>query len=370
VEDALTARIDIDHLIRQVRRNCDISDAHHAGSYSLCGLALRLRDLYKWHHRLKPWTEGEAADVARWIGEKESLWETLTDEAYSDIALNGTRYGTFETGALNRTLEPGGLFYGAGYAYGLKPCFFLAQRLTEETVAGVRVISLGRELARDLLTLPALLQEQTVLVRTEAAALYLWDQMLYVKPSGRPALQYAMAALGTDDLATETLRQFLPHLLAAQQRIFVHHEIGEMRDDTFDTDLWRQMVSLFAQTPQELYARALKDLLADTHSLGPLPLIVEEQNTVCLGLYAAFLDGLPRTLFPQLRQAFAIFRKHAGWGIIEDAIAVGRARAREDALWMSTTFAAGQEKSDPQWAAARIGERLQKRIDQYKQAPE
>ena len=35
-------------MTEQVLRNCHISYARHAGLYSICGLALRLRDLYKW----------------------------------------------------------------------------------------------------------------------------------------------------------------------------------------------------------------------------------------------------------------------------------------------------------------------------------
>ncbi|MGA2402714.1 MAG: hypothetical protein ABSG91_13580, partial [Syntrophobacteraceae bacterium] len=42
---------EISDLQRQVQKNCDISDARHAGVYSLCGLLLRMRDLYKWEHR-------------------------------------------------------------------------------------------------------------------------------------------------------------------------------------------------------------------------------------------------------------------------------------------------------------------------------
>jgi hypothetical protein len=38
--------LDLKHLIRQIQRNCDISDAQHGGVFSVCGLALRLRDLY------------------------------------------------------------------------------------------------------------------------------------------------------------------------------------------------------------------------------------------------------------------------------------------------------------------------------------
>ena len=44
-------------LIRQVRENCQIASAAQAGHYSVCGLVLRLRALYKWEHGLHPWRE-------------------------------------------------------------------------------------------------------------------------------------------------------------------------------------------------------------------------------------------------------------------------------------------------------------------------
>ena len=44
----------VNRVARQILDNCEISDAQHAGLYSTCGLALRLRDLYKWEHRLNP----------------------------------------------------------------------------------------------------------------------------------------------------------------------------------------------------------------------------------------------------------------------------------------------------------------------------
>ncbi len=37
--------LELDAIISQVLRNCSISDSQHAGLYSVCGLALRLRDL-------------------------------------------------------------------------------------------------------------------------------------------------------------------------------------------------------------------------------------------------------------------------------------------------------------------------------------
>ncbi|MEJ2658563.1 MAG: hypothetical protein P8012_15455 [Desulfobacterales bacterium] len=46
----------ISDIADQVLFNCNITDSQHAGLYSICGLALRLRDLYKWENRLEPWT--------------------------------------------------------------------------------------------------------------------------------------------------------------------------------------------------------------------------------------------------------------------------------------------------------------------------
>jgi len=44
-------------LIEEVRLNCDIASAGQAGHFSLCGLLMRLRQLYKWEHGLAPWVE-------------------------------------------------------------------------------------------------------------------------------------------------------------------------------------------------------------------------------------------------------------------------------------------------------------------------
>ncbi|MGD8724266.1 MAG: hypothetical protein PVG00_10070, partial [Desulfobacterales bacterium] len=105
---------DIDDLTRQIVYNCDISDAQHAGLYSTCGLALRLRDLYKWEHRLNPWEEKDTSEILDWIGEKEALWEKLADAKHTNITIQGKVYDLYDTSAINTILEARGLFYGAG----------------------------------------------------------------------------------------------------------------------------------------------------------------------------------------------------------------------------------------------------------------
>jgi hypothetical protein len=69
--------ININDITRQVLHNCDISDAYHAGMFSICGLALRLRDLYKWERGLPPWEESDSAKVLEWIEAKENNGKTI-----------------------------------------------------------------------------------------------------------------------------------------------------------------------------------------------------------------------------------------------------------------------------------------------------
>ncbi|MBW2107619.1 MAG: hypothetical protein JRI36_02980, partial [Deltaproteobacteria bacterium] len=65
---------DMRRLVDQVLKNCDISDSIHAGLYTVCGLALRLRDLYKWEKQLAPWEDGASSEILGWNEQKEHTW--------------------------------------------------------------------------------------------------------------------------------------------------------------------------------------------------------------------------------------------------------------------------------------------------------
>ena len=78
--------IDIEDIKNQVLHNCAVSDSRHVGLYSICGLAMRLRDLYKWEKGLAPWIEKDSRDILTWIGDKEGIWEQLAGEGCQDIA--------------------------------------------------------------------------------------------------------------------------------------------------------------------------------------------------------------------------------------------------------------------------------------------
>ncbi|MFC1821819.1 Sfum_1244 family protein [Thermodesulfobacteriota bacterium] len=350
--------LDIDSLSSQVLKNCCISDSHHAGLYSVCGLALRLRDLYKWEQGLAPWIETESSVMLEWIGDKEDEWDRLAEREFAPITLMGSRYDPFNVSGINNILEPYGLYYGAGYARSLKPTFFLAELEEKQEINGHLVLVLGRELARDLFTMPALTQDDTILFRRESAQLYLWDQIIFLKKSGRRALKFGLENYGLKDQEQENLKRHLARIAEAEMGTYIFHELGELEDNIFDRTIWREIIAAFPHSPIELLVRTVKDLLADTNEYGPLQHIMKERKISSLAFFAAFLDGLRKELFPELIEAFQAFTLQFNWQLIEQAVAIAYNRAKHYALDISGIYLRGKRKKDMGWVESEIERRL------------
>ena len=349
---------DLDAIIRQVQRNCNISDSRHAGLYSVCGLALRLRDLYKWEKGLDPWVEKDSSEILEWIESKEEQWGELLDLDFNEITIDGSTYDPFDSNGINGVLNPQGFFYGAGYVHSLKPCFFLGVLEDQRQVDGYTVYTLGRELARDLLTMPALSQEDCIVVRQESAKLFLWDLILFTKKSGQEALKFGLENYGLKRRDSEALHRNLARISAAEMEIYLYHELGELRDTAFEPTIWREIIATFPHTAIELLARSVKDLLADTNKYGTLRHIADEGKAASLGLYVAFFDGLRKELFPELSEAFKEFARTHNWQVIEKAIATGYQTAKGYAELLSNIYQKGKVKNDMNWAEKEIENRL------------
>jgi len=345
-------------LTRQVLQNCDISDAYHAGLYSICGLALRLRDLYKWEKQLPPWEERDSSEILDWIEAKETLWEAFAENEYQQLDLFGKNFDPFDADGVNAVLEPHNIYYGAGYARSLKPTFFLAVIEDKARSNGYTIYTLGRELARDLLTIPAMSQNDSVLLRQESANLFLWDKIFYINKSGRYALDYALEHLGITAKDPTVLRQHLPEILEAVKDTYIYHELGEIQDTTFDRQSWREMVAAFPFSPVEFIARALKDLLADTNEYGTVRHIIEKRQTAGLAFYVAFIDGLAKEFFPEISIAFKAFAKSGDWRLIEQAAENGYQTAKKHTMLILDIYRDGVEKDNLEWVESEIQKRL------------
>jgi len=344
----------IDDITGQVLKNCDISDSQHAGLYSICGLALRLRDLYKWENRLNPWVEKDPSEVLKWIGDKEEAWERLAERNFHDIIISGKQFDPFDAKAINTVLEPRGVIYGAGYARSLKPTFFLAEIESKEEKDGCTIYILGRELARDLQTIPALSQDDYIYVRQESAKLFLWDQIFYIKKSGRSALRFGLKNYGLKEQTPQMLHFHFDRIAEAETGKYVYHELGEIHDTVFDRNLWREIVAAFPHTPIELLVRTIKDLLADTNKYGTLYYIIRERNAASLGFYVAFLETVTKKIFPQIIDAFQEFTTSYNWQTIEKAVASGYHASKSIAQSIIRIYLDGRQRKDMKWVENEI----------------
>lgn len=349
---------DLDAIVAQVQQNCSISDSRYAGLYSVCGLALRLRDLYKWEKGLDPWVEKESNEILEWIEDKEEQWGKLVDRDCTGIMILDRTYDPFDTRGINRVLNPHGYFYGAGYVYSLKPSFFLAILENNQEVDGYTVYTLGRELARDLLTMPALSQDNCVVLRMESAKLFLWEQIFFTGKSGQKALKFGMENYGLKTQDSKTLHRNLARISAAEMETYMYHELGELRDTDFEPTIWREIVATFPHTPIEVLARTVKDLLADTNKYGRLRYIAANRKTSSLAFYVAFLDGLRRKMYPELPEAFEEFTRTRRWQVINEAIFTGYNTARDYSAAISSIYRTGKAKNDMKWVEQEIDKRL------------
>lgn len=352
--------LDVDRLKRQILYNCDVTDARHAGIYSVCGLVMRLRDLYKWERRLPPWQEDDAEKVLEWIGDKESRWEGLMEADYRPLSVNGHTLDAFDAAAVNQSVIPMGLFYGAGYAHSLKPTFFLAEIEHRLTIDGKAVWILGREHARDLLTLPAFSQDGQVVLRTEAGRMYLWDQIVYMSNSGRKALDFALHACGIEDRRHETIQHHFDDVWKVQQSIYIQHELGELEETFFNREIWQAMLADYPHTAVELFIRTLKDLLADTSPKGTLAHLIARQDSAGLGLYMAFGNGLTRMLSKSLICAFDAFTADADWDRMAEASETTRSGVKEHTRRVVQIYQQGRSNGDLNDARNSIEEMMRK----------
>lgn len=305
-----------------VRRNCDISDARDNGIYSICNLVLKLRNLYKWEHGIEPWNEPETPDLLSWIEAKENYWETIIDDSYQPLVINGREADPYDHESVNRFLNNPALVYGAGYGRSLKSIFFLGEKIGEELVEGCPVIIVGRELARELSSPFALLQDGVITIRREPLRYFFWDHVQEIRSSCKTSLHHALDRYGIltgGRLDQQSFRSRLDIIVDEEIPIFIHHEVGERLQDILDGDTLRRIISSYPDSAIEYVSRSIKDVLADTHPRGMVSFIIRERRDASLGFYVGFLAGLRRELFPEIVQAFEPFLQSRDWGLIEQA---------------------------------------------------
>jgi uncharacterized protein DUF6866 len=333
-------------LLADIKFNCDVSDAKFWGFYSVCGLLMRYRDLFRSERGLKPWADIRREDIAAWIEQKEARWPELEQKEPRDLVIDGHSFHPFDVAGINRALDERGLVYGAGYGMYMKPTFFLAEKRSVRRISGLTVYATGKELVRDLFTSPGMLQEKTVFLRLEPLILLLLYKHSELNTRQVSALEDAFAHYGLPrrQIIDGTFEQRVAEMAERYSEILLAHELAEDAEEVAD---WKEVLSLAAGDRQaEHYLRAVKDLVADTSDRGPLRKIIEGRDRGALGLTIALTEGYRKILYPELKEAYADLSLRDDWTAVEQARKKGyeRFRAKRDEL--VRLFRNGKGKED------------------------
>jgi len=331
--------IDIGFIREQVKGNCNISDSRAWGYYSICGLLMRMRELYRHEHGIGHW-ESIGNEALEWVSERENLWCEIVDREFARIMIEGHEYDPFDVDGVNSILNPEGYVYGAGYGLFSKPTFFLARLEDRRTLDGFTIYYAGEEIARDISASPAMVQGKNIYIRYQPLRSILWDRFIQLK--GRQfkgALGEAFASYGIDgsEDPSEELFRKVEHVSIGIGDILMRHELGEAVEDD-DHEEWSEILSGNADKFIELYIRGIRDFLADTSEAGPLRWIIETRNRSLFSFYIVMLDGIRKELFPDILGAYQQFIDDGRWDPVEQVRRDGYKRAREIMSAVSGTW--------------------------------
>lgn len=337
--------MDIQKVAAQVKENCAISNARNWGTHSLCGLLLRLRELYRWEKNLKPWESIDHAALLDWIDRQDKLRERLANKDFVAIEINGEKYDPFSVEEINRALMGSGYIYGAGYVGAMRPSFFFAvfEKTYEED--GFTICIIGRELARDLVSHPAMLQGRKILARRQPLGYFLWEKLFEARSAQEKSLLRSAFEDYSYDFARkpENQREVMETLIWGELDTYLHHEIGEALDEVFPEKEWKELITNFPQSKIEHLTRGIKDVLADTGEKGMLSYIISEKKLGSLGFYASLPQGFRKLLLPDMAEVYHRVKGEGDWSIAEDARKEAYDKARSYAETLLEIYAGKED---------------------------
>ena len=308
-------------LANAVQRNCDISDARHAGDYGLCTFLLKMREYYRWEHELPFARALPRDDLGDWLKAREQAWDRLEADEFAPLPLARGELDPFDAEAANDELLPQGCVYSAGYGRWHKPVFFLGRLLRVEERAGFTIRISSCEYARELAAPPAMLQGRTIFVRLESVRRFLWEKI--EEYQWRKQGKAMASALASYDFIADT-EGALQRMADNEMETMILHEVGEAMAGELLGEEWGAMVLSLSSTRGEPVARAVRDLLADC--LSTLPGLLGRANLPALHFYFATFDAPRRELFPQALDAYEHFLRSGALDRLRQVVHEGRER--------------------------------------------
>lgn len=302
-------------LLSAVQRNCHISDARHAGDYTLCVYLLKMREYFRWEKGYRYRDSLPEGDVGDWIKERELFWDSIEDEPYEDLPIHGDCYDPFDNAAINDALYRHGLVYSGGLGYRSTPHFFLGKLELAERQADFTILMSNDEYARDMTAPPAMAREGTIFVRRESVRRMIWEKVEEWRWSRlENAMGRAIACFDFESVAERALEAMTDTVIDT----VLLHEKGEVIAGKRLGPEWEQMLGRLPYSQAELMVRAVRDHLAD--SITTLPGLVRDGQDASLHFYFANLGNMRKHLFPSLASVYDEWRSQGRRDAIEELI--------------------------------------------------
>ncbi len=315
---------DIKQLVTQIQGNCDISDARHAGDYTMCIYLLRMREYYRWAYQIPMSAKLSHRDVGAWVETKEALWDLLLESDYHALTFGGQTHNPFDHDEINQWLKTAGLVYSAGFSRGGKPVFVLAELLEQEKSDAYNLYITGNEYARELSAPPAMSRGRTIFIRKECLRRMIWEMVeewRWHKP--RNAMFRAMECHGMD----VDIEQTVDAIAEAELENVILHEVGEIVAGEILGPAWEDMLFELNTQPAEIVARAVRDNLADC--LSALPALLHGENVPSIHFYFAHFHPLRKKMFPTLGKAYQTWVENHDLKPLKQTVRRGREHWQE-----------------------------------------
>jgi hypothetical protein len=301
-----------------VQRNCHISDARHGTDYGLCTYLLKMREFCRWENGLDYSAILTNDLVGEWLTTREALWESLSEEEFAPLPLQGMAFDPFDVERINRQLEPLGLVYSAGYGIKNKPLFFLGHLERREEPGGVSVWVSGRELARDLMAPAAMSQGDRIYIRRESFRRLLWERLeswRWHRPDNALGRAFAYYDFEHD------LELALDQMVEKELDAVLLHEQGEYLAGLELGEAWNELLTRLGHSPAELMARAVRDHWADCRVT--LPSLLSRRDAASIHFYLGGLNGMRKELFPRLKSSYQSWHESGDWDSLTRCVEEG-----------------------------------------------
>jgi len=286
-------------LAEQVQHNCHISDAQYAGNYTLCIYLLKMREYYRWEKQLPFSKKLDNSDIGQWLTQREALWDTIEEQPYTDLQIEGQVFNPYESELINARLTQKQLVYSGGYGLYGKPVFFTGELIHTEQLNDYTLYITGRELARDLAAPPGMTQQKTIYIRRESLRRFIWEKF---EESGwhkqENPLSRALACYDFKNQPEDSLEKMTDN----EVDTVLQHEIGEIQARKILGSNWEDMLMSLPHSQAEIMVRATRDNIADM--LSTLPKLLENNEKAQIHFYFANISSMRKMIFPSLTTAY------------------------------------------------------------------